>query len=266
MGPVLRELELLGARVILTSAMPDVVLKDHGGIDAIIAVGGDGTIRRLSQFAHDYPVGVVPAGTGNVLVREVSIPDSPAKIARTLMFGKVITLEGARANGEAFFLMAGAGFDGEIVARLPFKWKRRLGRAAYAFPTVRALRQPFVPFSVTVDDGSPFEADWVVATKARRYGGHFQIAPDVRLTDPGLSVIVMRAEQWQDRVRQLWGLSRGRLFEDKDVTVLRGRHIRVTSDEPVACQVDGDALGHTPLEIEDGGPKFKLIVPEEFEA
>ncbi|HKZ96502.1 MAG TPA: diacylglycerol kinase family protein [Hyphomicrobiaceae bacterium] len=235
------------------------------GYDAVIAAGGDGTIRGLhaALAAGRVPLGIIPAGTGNVFATELGLQRNAAVIADVLIGGPVVEIEGARANGRPFFLMAGAGFDGEVVSKLDTDLKRRFGKLAYAAPLVRALLKKPVDLAVTID-GERHQARWVVAANARHYGGSFVIAPRAGLLMPGLEAVLFKGKSRRTSVCQLLSLAAGRLESEPGVEILSCRRIEVEAAVPVPVEIDGDPFEPTPLAVEAGGPRLAMIVPPEF--
>jgi diacylglycerol kinase (ATP) len=264
-------LEHIGCEVIRFDGGPDTlgqVLQEQApALDAVIAAGGDGTIRALAAHlaACDLPLGVVPMGTGNVLAYEIGLPRSAVGLVHLLIDGPVRRIEGAYANGEPFFLMAGVGFDGAVISELDTPLKRRVGKAAYAGPVLKALRQPQPLLSVEID-GKPLTAQWLVAANAHRYGGPFIIARDAGLERPGLIAVLADSPSRFAQLRQLAALGLGRLHRAPGIEMIPCRHITVASAAPVASQIDGDRFATTPLEISSGGVAVNLIIPERYAA
>ena len=240
-------------------------LTDAGSFDAVIAAGGDGTIRAVltALDGRNVPVGLVPTGTGNVLAHEIRLPRLPAKLADVLSSGPMITFQGGRANGAPFFLMAGIGFDGDVIGHLNRRLKRHVGKLAYASAIARSLAKAPAEFEVMVD-GQRFVADWVVASRVRHYGGKFELAPNACLKKPGLVAVLFQSTSRQDRARQLMALARRRLNGAAGVTYVSCSKLSVNGPHPIAVEVDGDAMGTTPLEITSNGPDVSLIVPGEY--
>ena len=239
-----------------------------GRYDALLVAGGDGTIRLGAKAAlgTGIPIGVIPLGTGNVLAHEVGLPRSPDAIARLLIEGEVRHVNAARANGELFLLMAGVGFDGRIIAGLDLRLKQRLGKLAYAGPTLRALAQPPDALAVAIDGGVPVPAAWVVVANANRYAGAFVMAPHTSIDRPGLQVILFVGAR-SARIRQLAALARGRIeaaasASGATVTMLPCRSVSIRAhQQPVPVQLDGDAFGTTPLDIEASDVGVPMILP-----
>lgn len=237
----------------------------EGRYEAVIAAGGDGTVRALaaSLTGSEIPIGYIPMGTGNVLAHEIGLPRGAGAIADVLVRGPVVEVEGARANGELIFLMAGVGFDGDVIRQLNLAWKRRVGKLAYPAPVLRTLARPLPRLHVDVD-GRSFEANWAVIANARHYGGSFVLAPDANIRSGGLTAVLVRADTRARLLQQLLMLPLGKLTCQTDVISIRCRRAVIRSDQPVATQVDGDPFGVTPLDVEAGGAPFRLIVPESY--
>jgi diacylglycerol kinase family enzyme len=238
-----------------------------GAVDALIAAGGDGSIRLAAKSAigTGVPVGAIPLGTGNVLAHEAGLPRDAEGIAALLAEGEACTVNAGRANGELFLLMAGAGFDGRIIAGLDQRLKHRVGKLAYVAPTLAALAARPDRLEVEID-GVRHRASWAVIANASRYGGRFLMGPRTRLARPGLSAVLFRGALRRHRIGPLLALALGHLdarasATDGDVTMIPCSAARIASLMPVPTQIDGDPFEATPLAVEDAGPAVRLILP-----
>ena len=238
----------------------------HGGVDAVIAAGGDGTIRAVAAGAAGttLPVGIIPLGTGNVLKHEIGLGRSPRQLADTLLHGPILNAQMALANGQPFLLMAGAGFDGGIVANLNHQTKRRLGRLSYAGPVLSALIKPPRMFDVAVD-GAAYDVSWAIVTNASHYGGSFVLTRETAIDAEGLVAILVVGASRAEVFKAALALGLGRLANPatrpKGVLVLPAQNVVMGAHSPVPLEVDGDEAGVTPVTITSGGPKVRLIVP-----
>lgn len=237
-----------------------------GRFDAIVAAGGDGTIRHVASalLGSDTPLGIIPVGTGNVLAHEIGLAPTPAAILAMLRGGAVANVVCAHANGQPFLLWVGAGFDARVVGSLDQRLKSRIGKVAYAGPLLGALVRPIDRLTLTVD-GHRHEASWVIVANARHYGGRFVLAPRARLTERGLEAILFKARNRSELLGQLMSLVLGRLHaraeHGGDVQMLPCSRVTIAAHHPVPTQIDGDMLGQTPLEVEAGGAEIQLLVP-----
>lgn len=268
---VASELERRGAEIVMlrfwgatATAAPGAIARDVqlDGFDAVIAAGGDGTVRALATALGEstpIPIGIIATGTGNVLANEIGMPKKPSEIAEVLMTGPVVEVAGAVADSEAFFLMAGAGFDGEVVAGLNQKLKRRFGKLAYILPVLRSLMKRPRPFAVTVD-GHELEATWIVAANGRNYAGAFVLAPEARLSEPGFHAIVFNARNRRGRLLELLAIMAGLHARLPSVKVMPCHHMAMTAPG-VPVQIDGDPVSDSPVTITSSGPRLRLIGP-----
>jgi diacylglycerol kinase (ATP) len=237
---------------------------DH--FDAVIAAGGDGTVRALAAAlgSQPIPIAFVPMGTGNVLASEVALPRKASELAQLIRSGPSVRIEGARVNGEPFFLMTGVGFDGAAVSALSTPLKRRVGKAAYTLPGLKAFSEPLPVLDIEID-GISHRASWIVVANGHRYGGPFIITRKADLRQRGLQAVLIKSSGKFAQLRQLTRLGLGMLDGDKDVEVISCQRVSVRSASgPVLVQCDGDPFGETPVLIEAGGPAFHLIVPEAY--
>ncbi len=263
---VVTELERRGASVTRCApgeaAMRAAVANASQNFDALIAAGGDGTVRALAAALNGaaIPIALIPMGTGNVLASETGMPRRAAALSGVIVSGPVQHIDGARANGQPFYLMAGAGFDGAAVSGLNTPLKRRLGKLAYAGPGFSALASKPPLLDITID-GKSYVANWVVFANGQRYGGPFTITRRSDLRTPGLHAVLITAPTRRALAGMVARLAAGALDRTAGVTIVPCQTASVRSVAKVMVQVDGDAFGETPLEIEAGGCGFGLIVP-----
>jgi len=234
--------------------------------DAIVVAGGDGTIRAAAAglSGTDVPLAIIPCGTANVLAQEIGLKATPELVCQMLRNGPQVPMACARANGEPFLLMAGAGFDARVVGGLNHALKGRIGKAAYTGPVLGALLRPLDTLSVTIDKRS-YAASWVVIANARHYAGRFVLAPRTGIHQRGLEAVLFTARSRTVLIGQLLSLLRGRLDaragQHGDVAMYQCSHVKVSAPGPVPVQIDGDAFGVTPLEAQAGTDAIHLIVP-----
>lgn len=230
--------------------------------DANIAAGGDGTVRALAKAMGadaPIPIGIIPAGTGNVLARDLPLPTGPAAIADMLLNGPEILIGGAQAAGQPFFLMAGVGFDGEIIAALNLAMKRRIGKAAYVWPILKALSRPLGSFDITVD-GIAHRASWAIATKSGCYAGGFVLAKGLTVRDGRLVAVLFQATSRRQRLLEMIALGAGLVHRLPGVLIVPCRELSV-SGSGHHIQIDGDAAGTTPARIALGAESLRIIAP-----
>lgn len=251
-----RELTARGVRaeVFLTTAAGDATqrAKAAGGEpwDALVALGGDGTVNEVLNGMTDptRPLGVLPVGTANVLALELGLPRAPAAAAEVIAAGRVQPLAVGACDGRRFLLFVGAGLDGAIVRRLAEVRTGTLGKHKWLGPLLHTARRwPRYDLTVTCDDHPPITGvSTVLVTRVRTYGGIMKL-PDADRDSGELHVLAFHM-----RSRLSWlcrGLLAvvGRLRPGKHLTIVRARAVRVDGVAPI--QVDGDYGGESPLRI-----------------
>jgi diacylglycerol kinase (ATP) len=230
--------------------------------DALVASGGDGTARSMVSLlsGSSLPFGLIPAGTGNVLAEELQLPRTADAIARMLLHGPVIDLSTASVNGAPCLLMLGAGFDGEIIARLPIELKRRIGKSAFGWPILRALARKPRGFDVTID-GKECAASWLVVANAARYGGRFLLSRRTSVLSPGFNVVISRATTRRERIFEVVRLVTGRLEGASTIEMMPAHSIHIANAENLAVQVDGEQVAAPLFNAVADVARTPMIVP-----
>ncbi len=230
--------------------------------DAVVASGGDGTVRGVVAMlgGRNVPIGLIPAGTGNVLAEELRLPRTAREIAHMLLHGPVVALSTASINGAPCLLMVGAGFDGEVVAGLPMALKRRIGKPAFGWPILTVLARKPRTFEVEVD-GRPRKASWLVVSNAARYAGRFLLSENTSILSPGFNVVISRATSRRQRMLELLHLVAGRFERAKTIEMMPAHTVDIRKAESLAVQVDGEPVAASSYRIVADVARTPMIVP-----
>jgi diacylglycerol kinase family enzyme len=216
------------------------------GIDLVVAVGGDGTVRGCAEglARTGVPLAVVPHGTANLLARTLRIPGHPrAALAVALDSGgvdRVIDL--AVADEVPFTAMAGMGLDAAVVAGT--RLKHQFGWLAYAVSGAAHLSLPPARFSIRLDDAAPVEreARSVVVGNSGLLPGGFSLLPDARLDDGMLDVGVLAPRGpfgWPRLATRVLTHSRR---QDQMLERFLARKVEITTRAPLPREVDGELV------------------------
>lgn len=226
-------------------------LAAEAGADLVVAAGGDGTVRSVSQglAGTTATLAVLPTGTGNLLARNLGIPLDVADALEVAFDGVPAPLDlvEVRADGgeqEASVVMAGVGVDATIMSETNPDLKRAVGPAAYAISAVGALSRPPFALTTSVDAAAPVRRTVALALIANvgQLQGGVHLVPDARSDDGRFDVLFVEA-----RGPAGWANIAGRVVTGaSDIAgVERQQATRAVfeADEPVAYQVDGDPTG-----------------------
>lgn len=234
-----------------------------GAYDALIAAGGDSTIRIIaSELAGTgVPLGVIPIGTGNVLAEELRLPRSPAELARYILSGGAVEVVPGMANGEIFLSMASAGLDVGILNRLNVNLKRRIGKLAYVWPILREISSSQRKFEALID-GRPYTCTWLIVMRGAHYAGSFVIAPRQRLTEPSLTALLINAGSSASLASVLAAMALGRADRHSRIAVLSCRRVVVPDGAAAGFQLDGEPIESASLDVTLASKSLVLILPE----
>jgi len=243
------------------------------GAELVLVAGGDGTVRAAAQgLAHSgIPLGILPQGTGNLLARNLDIPQDEDKALDVALSGADRTIDlGRLDDGTAFAVMAGAGFDALMMREAPEGLKSAIGWPAYIVGGVRGLRHRRVRLTLTIDDEPPREAvvRTVLVGNVGRLQGGLELLPDARPDDGALDVALVSPRSPKDWIVLVArGLTR-RHRPDRRLELLRGRRLQVRTRRPEARQVDGDLIddgtGFT-AEVDPGALVVRVPHPAEHQ-
>jgi YegS/Rv2252/BmrU family lipid kinase len=238
------------------------------GWDAIIAGGGDGTVNEVANglAGAGVPMGILPLGTVNVLARELKIPMDADGAVGVIANGRVKYLDLGCANGRYFTLMAGLGFDAEVVASIVQPLKDIMGASAYVLTAVETLAR-YRPTDVVLEmPGNHVhrcQAYLVVVANSSDYGYRLKVTPHASPDDGLLDVIVFERPR-TDRigfVRQILEVFIRRHIYHKAVRYFKVTSVSVRSDPSIHVQLDGDPFGITPVDITIVPRALPVIVP-----
>jgi YegS/Rv2252/BmrU family lipid kinase len=231
-------------------------------VDAIIPAGGDGTIRAvvrqcLNVASELRPILPVPLGTANLMCCHLGIPTNRDSVVENVLkavrTGQVCHLDAGRANGDVFLLMAGVGLDAAIVHDVSRRRKGGIRHFSYILPSLIAFFEfRYKNIEVLVDGLRVFgPAPGVVFIgNVREYGTGFSFTPNALATDGLLDVCVILIKSRWGALVQFLRAAAGVHLSSKHVVYLRGKHVRVIAADALPVQVDGDAAGYTPLEVD----------------
>jgi diacylglycerol kinase (ATP) len=232
--------------------------------DLVAVCGGDGTLNEIASRIPNppFPIAVLPAGTANVVARELKLPLDPVKALQIALKKRVKNIDIGEINGGArrFIFVAGIGFDAFAVARVNLRLKAKIGMPAYAAAILDCLANySFPEFDVTVDN-KVYKATSCLACNFRSYGGGLLFCPDADMSDGLLDVLVIEGNR---RLALAWFLiSAGfqKPMTGRWIHRLKASSIKIEGDSNALVQSDGELIGSLPLEITLKNRAFPLIV------
>ena len=214
-------------------------------MDAVIAVGGDGTINEIasSLTGSDTALGIIPLGSGNGLARHLGIPINSRLAVQQLNRNKLTLIDTAYVNEHPFFNVAGIGFDayvGYLFANIPGR-----GFKSYAKATWKAL-MTFKPFKVKIQsDNASYDGEVFLLSFANstQFGNNCYINPDGIIHDGKIEIVLLRPFPALVTPIILWRLFARKIKGSKYVETFSVNAAVIETESPMHVQVDGDVLG-----------------------
>jgi diacylglycerol kinase (ATP) len=236
------------------------------GAERVVVVGGDGTVNEaLNGLAgSDVPLAIVPTGTVNVLALELGIPLDPPDAVRVAAEASPTRIDLGLAGERYFALMAGVGFDADVVSRVRPVMKRALKEMAFVLQGLTTYLTSEHPLVRIESEDRCTEGYFVVLGNARNYGGTFGITPLADMRDGLLDVVVLK-DMGLFSVAHYWlaALLSAHLQHPK-VEYFRTASARLTvaeGDKPVLVQTDGEIAGRLPLDCRVVPGALRIVTP-----
>jgi diacylglycerol kinase family enzyme len=221
-------------------------------VDLVLGAGGDGTIRVIcSGLAHTgIPFGLIPAGTGNLLARNIGIPLDEVAALDVAFDGvdKALDLVRLQIDDQPpvhFAVMAGIGLDAVIMEATDPKMKKAVGSAAYFVSAAQNANHPALHATIVVDDQPPIRrrAHVIVIGNVGFLMANIQLIPNARADDGLLDVVVASPRTLSDWVRLTTRVLTRRKQPDDQLDRLTGHRVMITVEERDQVQLDGDTVG-----------------------
>jgi YegS/Rv2252/BmrU family lipid kinase len=231
----------------------------------VAALGGDGLLGCVADALRAIPgavLGILPGGRGNDFARMAGIPLDAEAACDVIARGEARPIDLGAAGDRAFIGIASLGFDSDA-NRIANEAPAKLGRLVYVYGLVRALAAwKHATFTVEVDGERVSFSGWsVAAANAKGYGGGMLLAPDARLDDGALDVVLIADISKWGYLRTAPSVFKGTHVRNPAVRVLRGAEVRVESDRPFVVYADGDPIGETPITLRALPAALQVLMP-----
>ena len=233
--------------------------------DAVIAVGGDGTVNEVGcgLIGTGTALGIIPCGSGNGLARHLGIPIDPYKAVKWLNKSVFTDIDYGTINGQPFFCTCGVGFDAAVSDSFSKAGTR--GVLTYlesVFLKIATYKDKL--YKLSFDNSSEtFECFIVTCANADQWGNNAFIAPTASLQDGLMDVVVIRPFTALDAPILAFQLFNRQLDRNDKVTIRKCNRLTITRQEEGPAHFDGDPihLGKE-IKVELIPQGLKVLIPD----
>jgi diacylglycerol kinase (ATP) len=224
------------------------------GADVVLACGGDGTVRAVAHALSGTGVamGLLPAGTGNLLARALGTPLEMVAATRVALTGDdraidvgMVRVGEDESDEQTFLVMAGTGMDAAIMQSTPEALKDRVGPLAYVVSGLRALRGRRTRVTVRLDGGATLRRSsrTVVVGNSGTLPAGLVLMPDATLDDGRLDVVNLAPKGVVGWFVVLLRVATRKRRGHPRVEHWQAATVEIATDAPQAAQIDGDPIG-----------------------
>ena len=236
------------------------------GATLVIAWGGDGTINEVaSELAfRNVSFAVIPSGSGNGLARELKIPLHADQAFEVALGETERVIDAGELEGKLFFNVAGVGLDAQVAHEFAVNGLERRGFARYIEIASRQLFSFRATEYQIVADGVAWQTRALIVALAngRQYGNGAVIAPDARIDDGRLEVIVVGERSALRAVMQMPMLFKGRIATVPGITMTPAQDVTLSCATPMIYHLDGEpCAGGTSIRARIRPQALRVRVP-----
>ena len=229
--------------------------KDDEKFDALVVVGGDGSVHKALSLVHSHniPLAVIASGTGNDLARTIkchgkSVEEVVDAIHRDLPADHDLGVVSHSKGTTLFIQVLSTGFD-SIVNERANSYSHLQGKIKYVVATLREiLTFKAKRFSFSVD-GKSFETSAMLLAVANgsTYGGGMQILPSADPRDGRLDLLLLNKVHTFEFLRVFPRVFKGKHVTHKAVEIFSGTKVDIAAD--VVAYADGERIGALPISV-----------------
>ena len=234
------------------------------GYKRIVAAGGDGTINEVVNglAGSTAALGLLPIGTVNVFATELGLPSGDLKQCwQIICEGHTRTIDLPNANGKHFVQLAGIGLDAQAVKETSVTLKRSFGPLSYLVSAAQIASRPPPHLVIESKGGKTLEGSFVLIGNGRLYGGPFPFFKRALIDDGLLDVVVFKRIGYLDIIRYLQDVIFSSSISMPDLEYFQTKRLRVSSEEQVPVEVDGELIGNCPVEFRMRERGLRVLAP-----
>ena len=235
------------------------------GFTKIVAAGGDGTINEVVNglAGSAATLGLLPIGTVNVFAMELGLPSHNLALCWEIIQGdntRLIDLPSA--SGKYFVQLGGVGLDAQAVKETSAVLKRNFGPLSYLISAAQIARRRPPRLFIESENSAIKEGSLVLVGNGRRYGGPFPFFKHAVIDDGLLDVVAFKQLGYLEIIKYLQDVFFSSDIRLPEVEYFQTRRLRVTSDQDVPVELDGEVVGNCPVEFQIQERRLRVLAPD----
>jgi|OM-RGC.v1.007941438 diacylglycerol kinase (ATP) len=238
-----------------------IAKRECKNFDIIVAAGGDGTINEvINGIDINTKLGIIPLGTANILAIEAGIKNDIKSICKSIEKGVTKKIYISNINNKKFFLMAGIGYDGDIVHKMKPSLKKIFGKAMFGFlGLLEFFKLKKYNIKVETESETAF-GNWVLVTNSKYYAGPYKITKSTSIFNDSIVCYVFNDLSRLGFLYYIFLiLFYGDLGRSTKITKIISKNIKISSKEKINVQCDGEKYGNLPIEINFSSESVNLL-------
>ncbi|TVQ42462.1 MAG: YegS/Rv2252/BmrU family lipid kinase [Gloeocapsa sp. DLM2.Bin57] len=235
----------------VSAAIQGIKAQNQENHSLIIASGGDGTVSAVASalIGTDIPLGIIPRGTANAFAVALDIPTNLRGACDNIIAGNTHVIDAALCNDIPMILLAGLGFEAEMVNKANRELKNRFGSLAYILAGVQQLTEQ-QPFTATVEIDDEVQDLEITAITIANVApptsvlaqGFGEVIPD----DGLLEVTIATSKTFLQGLNTVASLFTsalaGKPSNREDLIYVRTKSLTITTNTPQNLVIDGEII------------------------
>jgi diacylglycerol kinase (ATP) len=234
------------------------------GFEQIVAAGGDGTIHEVVNglAGSEAALGLLPMGTMNVFANELGLPANDlGRCWEIIQAKRTRLIDLPTANKRHFVQLAGVGLDAQAVKATSQALKRNFGPVSYLISAAQIAGRRPPRLLIESEDAMTEEGSFVLVGNGRLYGGPFPFFKHAKVDDGLLDVLVFKQLGYIELIKYLQNVIFTSDITAREVEYFQTRRLRVSSEEDVPVELDGELAGACPVEFQLQPRRLKVLAP-----
>ena len=234
------------------------------GISRIVAAGGDGTINEIVNgiAGKNVTLGLLPLGTMNVFATELGLPaNNLPRCWEIIQENRTRSVDLPSANDKHFVQLAGVGLDAQAVKETSRAFKKNFGPLSYLISAAQIASRPPPRLRIESENAVTEEGSFVMVGNGRLYGGRLPFFKQAVIDDGLLDVVVFKRLNYVEIIRYLQNVIFTPQISSPEVEYFQTTRLRVTSEDKVPVEVDGELIGNCPVEFQIRSGGLRVLAP-----